>query len=131
MQYRHMILSLVSPFALVPASGAQEDAILMPPVPLVCAQQYPALSTTPLGTMMSGIPEVSRQMDAAKTCLANRRPCRPDSVPNSCTARGNRSPSVPRRFANSSTNTMNCLASTALRVPVTACPASRISITED
>jgi hypothetical protein len=74
MQYRHMILSLVSLFALVPASGAQEDAILMPSVSLVCARQCPALSTTSLGTMMSGIPEVSRQVDAAKTCLAKQAP---------------------------------------------------------
>ena len=74
MQYRHIMLSLAALCALVPASAAEEDTILMPPVSLVCVRQYPALATTPLGTMMSGIPEVSRQVDAAKTCLAKQAP---------------------------------------------------------
>ena len=60
MQYRHIILSLVTLCALVPAVAADEDAILMPPVSLICVRQHPALATTQLGTMMSGIPEVSR-----------------------------------------------------------------------
>jgi hypothetical protein len=74
MQYRHVMLSLAALCALVPAFAAEEDAILMPPVSLVCVKQYPTLATTPLGTMMSGIPEVSRQVDAAKTCLAKEAP---------------------------------------------------------
>jgi hypothetical protein len=74
MQHRHIILSLATLFALVPALGAQEDAMLLPPVSLVCAKQYPALSATPLGTMISGIPEVARQVDAAKTCVAKQAP---------------------------------------------------------
>ena len=73
MQYRHVMLSLAALCALVPAFAAEEDAILMPPVSLVCVKQYPTLAT-PLGTMMSGIPEVSRQVDAAKTCLAKEAP---------------------------------------------------------
>lgn len=74
MQYRHIMLSLAALSALIPASAEEEDAVLMPPVSLVCVKQYPALATTPLGTMMSGIPEVSRQVDAAKTCLAKQAP---------------------------------------------------------
>lgn len=74
MPYRHIILSLVMLFALSLASGADEDAILMPHVSLICVKQHPALATTPLGSMMAGIPEVSRQVDAAKTCLAKEAP---------------------------------------------------------
>ena len=73
MQHRHIILSLATLFALVPALG-QEDAMLLPSVALVCVKQYPALSATPLGTTISGIPEVARQVDAAKTCLAKQAP---------------------------------------------------------
>ena len=74
MPYRHIILSLVMLFALGLASGADEDAILMPHVSLICVKQHPALATTPLGSMMAGIPEVPRQVDAAKTCLAKEAP---------------------------------------------------------
>jgi hypothetical protein len=74
MQYRHVIPSLAALFALAPALAADEDAILMPPVSLVCVRQHPALATTPLGTMMPGVPELSRQVDAAKTCLAKEAP---------------------------------------------------------
>jgi hypothetical protein len=74
MQYRHIMLSLATLCALVPAFAADEDAILMPAVSVVCVRQHPALATTPLGTMMSGVPELSRQVDAAKTCLAKEAP---------------------------------------------------------
>jgi hypothetical protein len=69
-----MILSLISLFALIPASGAEEDAIMLAPVSVICVRQHPALATTPLGAMMSGVPELSRQVDAAKTCLAKQVP---------------------------------------------------------
>jgi hypothetical protein len=75
MQYRHIILSFVALCALVPALAEEgEEVFLMPSVSLICVRQYPALATTPLGTMMSGIPELSRQVDAAKTCLAKQAP---------------------------------------------------------
>ena len=75
MQYRHIILSFVALCALVPALAEEgEEVFLMPSVSLICVRQYPALATTPLGTMMSGIPELSRQVDAAKTCLAKQVP---------------------------------------------------------
>lgn len=74
MQYRHIMLSLATLCALAPALAADEDAILMPAVSVVCVRQYSALATTPLGTMMSGVPELSRQVDAAKTCLAKQAP---------------------------------------------------------
>ncbi|MCS0581072.1 hypothetical protein NX784_05670 [Massilia pinisoli] len=74
MQYPHIMLGLIGLCALVPALAAEEDAILMPPVSVICVRQHPALATTPLGAMMSGVPELSRQVDAAKTCLTKEAP---------------------------------------------------------
>jgi hypothetical protein len=75
MQYRHIILSFVALCALVPALAAEgEEVFLMPQVSLICIRQQPALATTPLGTMISSIPEASRQVDAAKPCLDKQPP---------------------------------------------------------
>jgi hypothetical protein len=75
MQYRHIILSFVALCALVPALAAEgEEIFVMPYVSLICVRQQPALATTPLGTMVSGIPEISRRVDAAKTCRAKQVP---------------------------------------------------------
>ena len=75
MPYRHIILSFVALCALVPALAAEgEEVFLMPQISLICIRQQPALATTPLGTMMSDVPELSRQVDAAKTCLAKQVP---------------------------------------------------------
>ena len=75
MQYRHIILSFAALCALAPALAAEgEEVFLLPQVSLICVRQQPALATTPIGTMLSGIPEVSRQVDAAKTCLDKQVP---------------------------------------------------------